>query len=127
MALENNSEIKYFQWSSQVIAITTIVSIIILVTLFVVVKYTTVIYIKIPIITLMSVLSLIFIAKTPIKLIISKDEICIRQLLSKTSIRIDDITDIQRVKPGVILESDRDFGSAGFCGYLGSFSSKDIR
>lgn len=126
MVLENNSEIIYFQWSQQVIVITTIISIIFLVSFFAIVKYTPFIYIKIPVIALISILSLFFIAKTPIKLIINKDEICIKHVLSKTYIRIDDIIDVQRVQPSVIIQSERDFGSSGFCGFLGRFSSKDI-
>lgn len=126
MALENNKEIIKLRWSNQVIVITTIVSFIIIATLFFLIKYATVMYIKIPIIAFLSILSLFFIAKAPMKLILSKDEICIKQMLRKTIIKIDDVVDISPVCSKVILESEREFGSAGFCGYLGSYYNKDL-
>jgi len=72
-----------------------------------------------------TVLSFCF-SMSPRKLIIHSNNIEIRKFIGKIIIPKEDIETIYQIKPDMIKNSIRIFGSGGFGGYLGKFRNSTI-
>lgn len=123
MDLESKKEIIYFNWSIQVIAITSIVSVIILGIIYKVLSDDINLYIKIPLCLFLSSIFIFFALKTPINIQITNRHIFINQVFGKKRIEISKIRKIEKFNTELLNESNRDFGSGGYCGYIGKFSN----
>ncbi len=67
-----------------------------------------------------------FVLKTPLRLRINGPQITIEQIGHKTTILMNDIIAIHSVPTEILKKADRDFGSGGFCGFIGWFSTLEI-
>jgi len=126
MDLENKKEIIYFDWSIQVIAITVIVGLLILGIVYKVLIDDVNLYIKIPLSGFLSFIFIFFALRTPINIQVTNHSFIINQLIGKKKISLSEIITIKKLNSNILTESNRDFGSGGFCGYIGKFSNNTI-
>ncbi len=126
MDLESKKEIIYFDWSIQAVAITAIVSVIILGVVYRVLSDDVILYVKIPLCFFLSFIFILFALRTPINIQITNEHIFINQVFGKKEIEISKIKKIEKFNSELLKKSNRDFGSGGFCGYTGKFSNSTI-
>lgn len=123
----NMTTIIPFQWSYLVIAITTITSIVFAISLYLIMfisKYP--IWFKLLFSSICTFGILFGVYYTPVSIKVNRQFIIINHLIKKTIITKDSITNIIPLPNNIINESQRNFGSGGCFGYLGTYNNNKL-
>ncbi len=126
MELENKANVIHFVWCNNVLLTTIFVGLVMLSAIILLISKSDIFILKI-VISLFSIgLILYFISMTPKSIYLHENTVKIKKIVGSILIPVDDIRQYRKIDQNEIKDSNRDFGSGGFCGYLGKFSNSSL-